>query len=144
MEPIFISTHNTMIERVSYVQKRKPMIVHVGRSKAHKAYTYFRPGGKTKIQATLIEDRGKPGKGPKVIRISRPGMLSVYGYSASKTPLARHRALTKAITQGHQKPLAVFRRLQAVATLSKRTMPAYAKTYRYDRNYIGRKFLGSK
>lgn len=133
-----------MIERVSYVQKRKPMIVSVGKSKTHKAYSYFRPGGKTRVQATLIANLGKPGKGPKVIPITRPGMLSVYGYSASKSPLARHRALTKAITQGHQKPLSVFHRLQAVATLSKRTMPTYARTYRYDRNYIGRKFLGSK
>jgi hypothetical protein len=133
-----------MIERVSYVQKRKPMIVRVGKSKAHKSYSYFRPGGKTRVQATLIANLGKPGKGPKVIPVTRPGMLSAYGYSASKTPLARHRALTKAITQGAQKPLSVFHRLQAVATLSKRTMPTYARTYRYDRNYIGRKFLGPK
>jgi hypothetical protein len=71
-------------------------------------------------------------------------MLTAYGYSVSKSPIARHRALTKAITYGAQKPLAVFHRLQAIATLSKRTMPSYARTYRYDRNYIGRKFLGSK
>ena len=141
---IFILSHSTMIERVSYVQTRRPKVVHVKKSPAHKAYSYFRPGGKTRVQATLIVNRGKPGKGPKVIPVTRPGMLSAYGYSVSKSPLARHRALGKAITYGMQKPLAVFHRLQAVATLSKRTMPSYARTYRYDRNYIGRKFLGSQ
>ena len=131
-----------MIERVSYVQTRKPKVIHVKRTRARKSYTYYRPAGKTQVQATLIVDRGKLGKGPKVIPVTRPGMLTAYGYSVSKSPMARHRALTKAITYGMQKPLEVFHRLQAVATLSKRTMPSYAKTYRYDRNYIGRKFLG--
>lgn len=133
-----------MIERVSYTQVRKPMRIHVKKTRAHKAYSYYRPGGKTRVQATLIVNRGKPGKGPKVFPALRPGMLTAYGYSVSKSPVARHRALTKAVTYGAQKPLAVFHRLQAIATLSKRTMPSYAKTYRYDRNYIGRKFLGSK
>lgn len=133
-----------MIERVSYVQTRRPMVVRVKKTRAHKAYSYYRPGGKSRIQASLIVNRGKPGKGPKVIPVTRPGMLTAYGYSVSKSPLARHRALTKAITYGAQKPLAVFHRLQAIATLSKRTLPSYAKTYRYDRNYVGRKFLGSK
>ena len=133
-----------MIERVSYVQTRRPMVIRVKKTRAHKAYSYYRPGGKSRVQATLIVNRGKPGKGPKVIPVTRPGMLSAYGYSVSKSPLARHRALTKAITYGAQKALAVFHRLQAIATLSKRTLPSYTRTYRYDRNYIGRKFLGSK
>ena len=133
-----------MIERVSYVQTRRPMVIRVKKTRAHKAYSYYRPGGKSRVQASLIVNRGKPGKGPKVIQVTRPGMLSAFGYSVSKSPIARHRALTKAITYGAQKPLAVFHRLQAIATLSKRTLPSYARTYRYDRNYIGRKFLGSK
>ena len=119
-------------------------MIRVKKTRAHKAYSYYRPGGKSRVQASLIVNRGKPGKGPKVIQVTRPGMLSAFGYSVSKSPIARHRALTKAITYGAQKPLAVFHRLQAIATLSKRTLPSYARTYRYDRNYIGRKFLGSK
>ena len=120
------------------------LVIRVKKTRAHKAYSYYRPGGKSRVQASLIVNRGKPGKGPKVIQVTRPGMLSAFGYSVSKSPIARHRALTKAITYGAQKPLAVFHRLQAIATLSKRTLPSYARTYRYDRNYIGRKFLGSK
>jgi Family of unknown function (DUF5771) len=130
-----------MIERAAYTQVRQPMTVRVRASPRRRGFTYHRKGGRTKVQATLIENRGQPGKGPKLIPITRPGLLTMYGYSVSKSATARHRALSKAIRAGGQKPLSVFRRLQAVATLSKRTLPTYAKTYRLDRNFVGRKYL---
>ena len=140
--PIFIFSKSTMmIERAAYTQVRQPMNIRVRATARRRGYTYHRKGGRTQVQTTLIENRGQPGKGPKLIPITRPGLLTMYGYSVSKSATARHRALTKAIRAGHQKPLSVFRRLQAVATLSKRTLPTYAKTYRLDRNFVGRKYL---
>lgn len=130
-----------MIERAAYTQVRQPKDIHVHATARRRGYTYHRKGGRTRVQATLIENRGLMGKGPRLIPITRPGMLTMYGYSVSKSALARHRALDKAIRMGGQKPISVFRRLQAVATLSKRTMPSYSKAYRLDRNFIGRKFL---
>ena len=125
-----------MIERAAYTQVRRPMTI-----RDRRGYTYHLKGGRTHVQATMIENRGQPGKGSKLIPITRPGMLTLYGYSVSKSATARHRALARAIRTGHQKPISVFRRLQAVATLSKRTLPTYAKTYRLDRNFVGRRFL---
>ena len=138
----FIFEYNmTMIQRSGYTQVRQPMTIHVRKTMRHRAYTYRRRGGRTHVQSSMIVNRGQSGKGPKLIPITRPGMLTMFGYSVSKNATARHRALNKAIADGGQKPLSVFRRLQAIATLSKRTMPSYSKTYRFDRNYIGRKFL---
>lgn len=71
----------------------------------------------------------------------KPGALSMFGYEdiAKKSELARHRALLKAIRFG-EPPLSLYRRLNALMVLTKRTQPKLSKIYRMDRDWIGKKY----
>jgi hypothetical protein len=75
---------------------------------------------------------GKPGIGPL-----KEGELSGVGYSATAKASARHRALNKAIKKYGALP--TYRKLNAVAVYTKRTSPVRSKTFKTDRNYVGRK-----
>lgn len=65
---------------------------------------------KTKVPATCVKDRGKPGKGPKTLpKFSGKLKLTRYGYSTDKSASARHDALVKASKKNN--PLEVLRHL---------------------------------
>ena len=104
-------------------------------------YTAIRNGKKISVRPTSIPDVGAVGKGPKLIGKLKGGMLTKYGYHPVESMTARHRALTKAIKKGREEPLAVFRRLQAIGTLTKRTLPTASRTYIRDRNWVREKFM---
>ena len=108
------------------------------------AYSYRRKDGTlVRVPAKRIEDRGKPGKGPKLIGPLRKGSLRKHGYSTSKSSSARHAALRKAMRS--EGALSVFRKLNAVATLEKRTAPSKSKILLADRNWVKRNSqIGSK
>jgi len=86
-----------------------------------------------------IKDLGLPGKGPKLFEL-RKGTLSQFGYEASKSKLARHRALMKA-ARGGESPLSIFRKLNALMILTKRTNPKLSQLYKEDRDYVKEKLL---
>jgi hypothetical protein len=65
----------------------------------------------------------------------KKGELSKYNYSLKSTKLSRHRALNKAIKE--YGALSVYRKLNALAVLSKNTSPPTSKTAKADRNWIG-------
>lgn len=67
----------------------------------------------------------------------KKGELKAVGYSATAKVSGRHRALTKAIKR--YGPLSTYRKLNAVAVYTKRTAPAASKTFKADRNWVGRK-----
>ena len=52
-----------------------------------------------RIKGTTYEtkDKGKPGRGPKVIEIEHPGLLIDLGYSTTKNSTSRHKVLAKAV-----------------------------------------------
>lgn len=127
--------------RSPYVAQRKAMTIRVGETPRRKAYSYYRPASRVSVSAAVIRDLGLPGKGPQVIPIRRTGALSKFGYAVKASPTKRHRALTAAILRGRTSPLAVFRRLQAIATLSKRSMPMYARVYLKNRDWVRTKFF---
>lgn len=104
-------------------------------------YVALRKGKLISVGPTPIRNLGLPGKGPRVIPVRKTGALTRFGYSVSSPASKRHRALTAAIRRGKQSPLSVFRRLQAIATLSKRTMPMYARLYLKNRNWVRSKFF---
>jgi hypothetical protein len=54
----------------------------------------------------------------------------------------RHKALTKGISQG-EKPLSVMRRLIAISTLTKRTLPRASRIYKQDAMWIRSKYAKS-
>ena len=102
------------------------MLVH------RKAYT--RADG-TRVRATSFEitNRGKPGRGPKLFSL-RKGGLREFGYSVKNSNEARHAALNRARATVPTGTL--IKRLIAVATLSKRTMPVYSNRYRSNANWL--------
>ena len=104
-------------------------------------YVARRRGSLVFVAASPIRNLGRPGKGPKVIPVRKTGALTRFGYSATAPASRRHRALKAAMKRGRESPLSVFRRLQAIATLSKRTMPLYSKVYLKNRNWVRSKFF---
>ncbi len=80
-------------------------------------------------------------KGPRLIPVRRSGALTSFGYTVKATPAKRHSALTAVIRRGRTSPLTVFRRLQAIATLSKRRMPLYSRIYLKNRDWVRTKFF---
>jgi hypothetical protein len=79
-----------------------------------------------------------PGKGPNLFGELRKGELLKYGYQYRKSTNERHEALRKAAKQ--YGVLALFRKLDVVAKLSKRSAPAASKVFKADRDWVKAKF----
>lgn len=112
--------------------------------KGYKRRGYTRANG-TKVKATTvkagcIKDRGKKGKGPKLITDLKKGTLTQYGYSSKYRLVGERRpALKKAIK--NLGALRVQRKLNAVATLNKNTNPTKSKRMKADANWVSREYL---
>lgn len=128
--------------RSGYIQNRKKKTITVTRN--GKTFRYVRPAGKTRVKATPIKDVGAAGKGPKLIGPLKHGMLTKFHYHPVEATEARHKALTRAIKKGGENPLAVMRRLIAVSTYTKRTLPTASKRYRQDFEWVRRIFFKPK
>jgi len=129
------------IMRSGYVQSRTRKVIKVKPSKTRKGYSYVRPAGVSRVKSVAIPDVGAAGKSRKLIGPLKGGMLTRYGYHPVEATTTRHRALLKAISKGHESPLSVSRRLQAISTLTKRTLPRASKIYKADRAWVSKKFL---
>lgn len=84
-------------------------------------------GTHVKVKKTCIEDKGKPGKGPKLIIIPKEdeGLLSSYGYSLKESYEKRIKALKKA--NKNEDELKVLRHINALRTLQKSNERYYNK-----------------
>jgi|694.fasta_scaffold01535_40 ribosomal 50S subunit-associated protein YjgA (DUF615 family) len=102
------------------------MIVH------RKAYTR-KDGTRVKASTFNIKNRGKPGKGPKLFTL-KEGRLERFGY-----PEQGRIALSMAVRSNSA--LTVFRRLQALATLTKRTDPNRSRKYLLNRNWVKKTWM---
>jgi hypothetical protein len=80
-----------------------------------------------KVSKTCIEDKGKPGKGPKLIQMPEydVGLLSDYGYSLKLSHEDRIKAIKKSL-KDHTK-LKVLRHINALRTLQKSNEKLYNK-----------------
>lgn len=130
------------IMRSGYVQRRSRKVIRVKR-KDGSSYSYVRKAGKSRVRPAPIPDVGAAGKGPKLIGKLKGGMLTKYGYHPVEAVTNRRKALSKGISKG-EKPLSVFRRLQAIGTLSKRTLPRASRIYRQDAKWVSTKYLKVK
>ena len=76
------------------------------------------------------------------IPIRSNGKLSEHGYEdvKEKTELARHRALARVIRAG-EPPLGLFRRLNVLMILFKRTNPKLSKIFKMDRDWVKQKYM---
>ena len=96
----------------------------------------------TRVAARPIPDVGAVGNGSKVIGALKGGMLTKYHYHPVEATKDRHKALSLGISKG-EKPLAVMRRLVAISTLTKRTLPRASRIYKQDAMWVRRKYSGS-
>ena len=90
--------------------------------------------GQTIVPPKCIKSRGSPGKGPDLIGPLMKGTLTKFGYHAKDSTGKRREALTKAVEAYGWLP--VFRKLNAVATLSKNTNSQISKTMRGDSRWV--------
>lgn len=125
---------NTIL-RSGYVQKRTRKIITVHR-KDGTNYKYVRKAGTTRVKPAHIKDVGAAGKGPKLIGPLKHGMLTKFHYHPVEKERSRHAALKRAIVNGKEEPLAVMRRLLALSTLTKRTLPNASRVYRSDFEWL--------
>ena len=105
-----------------------------------KAFTYRRKAGVSRVRPVPIKDVGSAGKGPKVIGSLKAGMLTRYHYHPVEATTNRHKALTRAVTKGHEDPHAVIKRLVAISTLTKRTLPRASRIYKQDAAWVHKKW----
>jgi len=110
------------------------------RRKDGKTYRYTRKAGVTRVRAVPTKDVGAIGKGPKVIGKLKAGMLTRYHYHPVEATTNRHKALTRAVTKGREDPHAVLRRLIAISTLTKRTLPRASRIYKADAQWVRSKY----
>jgi hypothetical protein len=127
------------IIRSGYVQHRKTKRITVHR-KGGKTYTYTRKAGTTRVRPVPTKDVGAIGKGPKVIGPLKGGMLTRYHYHPVEAPSTRHKALSRAVSKGREDPHAVIRRLIAISTLTKRTLPRASRIYKTDAAWVHSKY----
>jgi hypothetical protein len=88
----------------------------------------------TIVEATCVKDRGLPGKQVIGMGPLRKGELIQFGYSFRLPAEARRKALQKAVKKFG--PLGVFRKLDAVAKLSTRTVPQASRVFSEDRDWV--------
>ena len=130
------------ILRSGYVQRRSRKVIKVRASKSRPGFSYVRKAGVTRVSARPIPDVGAVGKGSKVIGKLKGGMLTKYHYHPVEATTNRHKALSLGISKG-EKPLAVMRRLVAISTLTKRTLPRASRIYKQDAKWIRQKYATS-
>jgi hypothetical protein len=96
------------------------------------------------VAPARIKDVGAAGKGPKLIGPLKGGMLTKYHYHPVEGTQFRHKALSRAVKKGKENPLAVMRRLIAISTLTKRTLPRASRIYHQDFDWVRRKLFKPK
>lgn len=127
--------------RKSHVRKVSRKVVHVKKADGT-SYRYVRKPSKTRVRAAYAYDVGTIGRSKKVIGPLKHGMLTKFGYHPVEAKTNRYKALSKAVSKG-EKPLSVMRRLVAISTLTKRTLPRASRIYKSDAMWIRSKYASS-
>lgn len=105
-------------------------------TRGNKTYIAHPKAKSTIVQASCIKNLGLPGKGVSGQSIAplRKGELTKYGYTVQASREDRHNSLAKAIQEFGA--LGVFRKLDAVAKLTKRTAPEASYVFAKDRDWV--------
>lgn len=135
-----------MIERKEYARKYSTAVLQKGFTRKSKLgkITYVKPHKQSLayVGSKCVKDIGLPGKGKQSIGPLRKGELSKYGYSMREEETKRHSALRKAVDE--YGALGVYRKLDAVAKLTFRSIPQASKVYEKDRNWVKEKYAPLK
>jgi len=108
-----------------------------------RGYNATRRGTRYHVKAKYIADRGARGRWQSVnkstgIGTLRKGELKNLGYDATTKTSTRHAALDKAVKKYGRN--STIRKLNAIATYTKRVAPSRSRTYRTDMHYIQKKY----
>jgi hypothetical protein len=127
-----------MIERKAYARRYSTAVLQEGfkkKTRSGKSITVKPHKRKsTRVDSKCVKNTGLPGKGKESIGPLRKGELSKYGYTLKISQLQRHKALKKAINEFGA--LGVYRKLDAVAKLTSRTIPEASKQFEEDRDWV--------
>lgn len=118
------------------------------RRKAYSRKAYTRKTGTSvrgsRVRAHMIKDRGAKGKW-KTVHMGAPGIgalktgeLASVGYSVGAKATTRRKAVDRAVKK--YGPLSTLRKLNAVATYTRRTSPAKSRTFKSDVKYVQKKY----
>jgi hypothetical protein len=118
-----------------------PHPVKGGRKITRKAHWRYIRGMKIHFPAKKVKDVGAPGKwaslhGPGIGKLEEGTLM---GYTPSKSKTARHSALRKSVKR--HGALSTFRKLNALATYTKRTAKGKSKIAKSDRNWVKKTFM---
>ena len=127
------------IIRSGYTVRRSRKTIRAHR-KDGTSYTYTRKAGTSKVRSVPTKDVGAIGKSTKVIGKLKAGMLTRYHYHPVEATTNRHKALVKAVSKGREDPHAIIRRLIAISTLTKRTLPRASRIYKSDARWVHSKY----
>jgi hypothetical protein len=94
-------------------------------------------------KATCVKDIGARGRWQTVRRSIgigplKKGELTSLGYSHTLPAAQRHEAIDKAVSKYGRN--STIRKLNAIATYTKRTAPSRSKTYKTDLHYVQKKY----
>ena len=128
--------------RSSHIVNLSRKVIRVRASKGRPSYSYVRKPMTRRVASVPAYDVGAIGRSKKVIGSLKGGMLTRYGYHPVEAMTNRHKALSKGISKG-EKPLAVMRRLVAISTLTKRTLPRASRIYKADAMWVRSKYAKS-
>ena len=131
------------VERQGYVRRFAPNIIQKGytvKKSSGKAYRIHPVKSSVYVRPGCIKDRGlagklAPGEG---FGFLHKGELKKHGYGYEQTKEERHSALRRAVKEFG--PISVFRKVDVVAKLSKRTVPEASKVFKADREWIRREY----
>ena len=98
---------------------------------------------RVRVKSACIKDRGAPGrwrtlKGMLGIGTLRKGDLKSLGYDHVASASTRHSALDKAVRRYGRN--STVRKLNAIATYTKRTIPSRSRVYKTDMHYVQKKY----
>lgn len=112
-----------------------------GRKITRRAHWRYIRGMKIRVPAKKVKDVGAPGKwsakhGPGIGELKPGGLM---GYSTTQSKTARHTKLRKAVKS--KGALSTFRKLNALATYTKRTAKSKSRTAKADRNWVKKTYM---
>ncbi len=128
------------IPRKAYVRRITSIVHRQGYTRKTQSGKVVRVYPKDKsvfVPAACVEDTGKPGKLPEgapIIGPLRKGELAKHGYSYKLSEAERHQALMRAVQEFGA--LGTYRKLNAVAKLTAKTIPSTSSVFAKDRNWI--------
>lgn len=128
-----------MIRKKAYVRKYSTAVKQRGytvKKRNGKEYRIRPKASEMFVESKCVKNTGAPGKGPALFGPLRKGELAKYGYSFRKSDSERHAALKRAIEA--YGGMSVYRKLDVVTKLFKRTHPTYSARFKADREWVHR------